>query len=437
MKDLHQIWKISTLVLVFAVFMFQSCEEADKSVSPNETDAKIAKGHDMDSGLMAWDETVPDPCKSVCLVAGQHMNVGSVDVAVVDGDLFVTYNILENGIYLQEVHLDIFASVEEFKAAKKISNGGAIPGKFEYKQSWSANDMITSHTVKIPSDYVDKVSGGKNCFYIASHAALSNGETAWGGVCNESDKGVTLVNALQFPGKNWSVYFEFCLDDCNSPIDFTYAWEDLKISGNDADYNDLVIKSDVLKSSNELSIDFFASARGAAYDHAFKIKVPKIGVTGISGDSGVESDADFYYITVFASTKAVLPEEGVSPHLFAANTAPNDITCDPTATSQIIISINGSFVYDEAKPFEPFITVHPGTALAYDLYIWEVSGLSTWTNGAGKEYPNGILIPADWQWPLERQIITGPYPDFTSITDGWNPNWADNLADPSKVWSCN
>ena len=301
--------------------------------------------------------------------------------------------------------------------------------------SWSANDMISSHSVLIPEDYINDVTGGENCFFIASHAALSNGETAWGGICKESDEGVTLVDAMQFPGKNWSVYFNFCMDDCVSPIDFTYAWEDLKDESNDADYNDLVVQSDVLKTQNKLVIDFYATARGASYNHAFKIKIPKTGVINISGDEGVSSNNNDYFITVFSSTKAALPKEEIEPHLFAANTTANDMTCDPTANAQIIIEIDGGFPYDENIPYEPFITVNPNSNDPYDLYIWEVSGTDTWTKD-GKEYPNGILIHDDWQWPLEQTEITLAYPDFSSITDGWVSNWADNLDDPSMVWSC-
>ncbi|OUJ74108.1 hypothetical protein [Hymenobacter crusticola] len=41
---------------------------------------------------------------------------------------------------------------------------------------------------------------------------------------------------------------------------------------------------------------------------------------------------------------------------------------------------------------------------SYDLYVYEVSGLGS-TNTYlynGEVYPNGILIPLDWRWPLEQ-----------------------------------
>ena len=47
----------------------------------------------------------------------------------------------------------------------------------------------------------------------------------------------------------------------------------------------------------------------------------------------------------------------------------------------------------------------------------------TWVATDGQRYPNGILIPSDWKWPLESMPITGPYPNFMSLTVGFNPLW--------------
>ena len=412
--------------------LFNSCEknEVAEDGLNNDLSLKVA--------------VVADPCKEVCLVAGQNMYAGTVVVGKAGGDVHVTYNLTAPNVYLLEIHLDIFTSVEQLKTMKKLSNGGAIPGKFKFKKAWSAADMKTSYTVVIPESYIQEITGGADCFFIASHAALSNGETAWGGNCDETDWGVSLNNALQFPGANWSVFFEFCMDECVNTVDFTYAFEDLMkdgVDGNDGDYNDLVIKSDVIKTSSELKITMFASARGASYDHAFKIKVPKLGIVGgmdgIFGEAApVTEDGDNYVITVFSSTKAVLPQENIAPYEFSANTVTTDVTCEPHATTEIIISINGDFAFDPNVPYDPFITVHPGTPNAYDLNIWELHMLdgSTWLDVDNKEYPNGIIISDNWKWPYEKVNIKAAYSGFSSITDGWNPNWA-TLTDPTKVFS--
>ncbi len=374
------------------------------------------------------------------------MYVGTVDVTTADGgDLLVTYNITKEGVYLEEVHLDIFSSMEQFKAAKKVSNGGAIPGKFEYKMSWSAEEEITSHTVRIPKDYVDFI--GTECLYIASHAALSNGETAWGGLCDASVDGVTnLDDAKQFPGRNWSVYFEFCLDECVETINYTYAWEDLSEGLqpliNDGDYNDLVIQSDIIKSSSELKITFLATARGAAYDHEFKFKIPMAGINGVFGADAVTNDGTDYTVTVFSSTKDELGEEGLNPYPFSANTWIRE-SCTPFAYKEVVLTVDNTFSYDSSKPYEPFISVYPsqtvGVGSSYDLYIYEVSGRDTWPRGDAL-YPNGIIIPADWKWPLERNFIGNAYPDFTGIDSPSTTGWANNLANASIVFdkgNCN
>lgn len=442
MKNLQNLWRVSLMLLVFAAFFVQSCDEADQNLTPNQLDSELSKAPQRTgSDWMEFGGQLPDPCKSVCLVAGQHDYVGTVDVAM-DGDyLLVTYNVTEPDVYLLEVHLEIFTSIEELKGLKKISGGGAIPGKFDYKKSWSEGDMITMHTVKIP------LAGLDDCFFVASHAALSNGETAWGGLCDNTTEPITLDYAKQFPGANWSVYFEFCKEECVEEIDFTYAWEDINEDivadyKNDADYNDLVIQSDVIKTDLELKINFLATARGAGFDHAFKIIVPTKGVDGIFDNDGAEIISevigDNYYITIFTSTKAILPAEGYPDATWVANTASDDDTCEPRVSRKITITLNNEFDYDSNIPYDPFITVTSSSGTEYDLNIWELhkndgSG-SFWTRGDLK-YPNGILIADNWRWPLEGVNITVPYNNFKDI-DLWDKNWADILHDDTMVWSC-
>lgn len=404
---------------------FQSCNKEVETVLPTQSST-------------ADVTTVPATCKSVCLVAGRTMYVGTVDVALDANYLYVTYNITKPGVYLLETHADIFDTQQNFRNAKKLSGGGAIPGKFAYKASWRASDRKTSYTVTIPRTAVDAL--GANCFNIASHAALSNGETAWGGLCTETRNGVTLNGADQFQGANWGTYFSFCKDACAGPADFTYAWEDLRNTGNDADYNDLVIKSAITKTNALMEIKFTASARGAGYDHAFKFTIPKTGVDNVyvTPPSSVQDNGMFYTVTVFPSTKAALPGSGASGF---ANTVAAE-TCVNPAVQSVSIAINSAFLYNPARPYEPFISVYTsGTATgtpSYDLDIYDLVAKTgdTWTD-AGKAYPNGILIPADWKWPLEQTRITLPYPTFTSLTDGFTTTWADVLADPSKVSTCN
>jgi LruC domain-containing protein len=413
------------LMLMGAV---QSCnKEADK-VAP---DADVLA---QDCGTVT--SPPPAPCKQVTLVAGQHTAVGTVSVAInSSGDALVTYAITTPGVYLSEVHLDLFKTLAQFRADRKLSNGGAIPGHFAFSKSWNAGSRITSYTVSVPAAYVNALNS--NCFSIASHAALTNGETAWGGITTSTTRGVNLDPTHQFPGGNWSAYFDFCKTDCTPAaptIDFTYAWEDLIGSANDSDYNDLVVQSDITKSATELKINFLLAARGASFDHKFQFNIPKTGITSITGAASYIDNGTYYTVTVFESDRAAF-NGGY------ANVASN-VPCVAAPQKTVTLGINSSFVYNAAKPYEPFITVYYAgdSNPAYSLYIYDVSHRDTWTSSAGKVYPNGIIIPADWRWPIEYTNITLPYPNFTSLTDGFTPTWANNLADPTKTFdnsACN
>ncbi|QCK15311.1 LruC domain-containing protein [Mangrovivirga cuniculi] len=415
---------LSLFAIAFSIVILQSC--SDEALKPSKSGLTPLNGQKYE--LPDYDVDAPPACKEVCLVAGQNMLAGNVEVAYSEGNLYVTYNVYQEGVYLKEIHLDLFNSIEEFDEAKKLNGGGPSPGKFAFKKKWDDNAMVSSYTAVIPESYVDTYG---DCFFVAAHAALSNGETAWGGLCDETDKGVTLDAAKQFPGANWAVYFEFCLDECEDPtIDFTYAWEDLLDFANDADYNDLVIRSDIMKTDAELKITFFAAARGASLDHSFRFMIPAEGVVSIMNAADVQMVGDQYMVTVFENTTLAIPG---TPF---ANTVPAD-GCYAGANGMVTISIDEDFSFDPANPYNPFLRVYnwgiDTPDVFYDLYIYELPGNNhpgnSWIATDGKEYPNGILIPFDWRWPSEGSNIMLAYEDFTSITDGWNPNWSDNLSD--------
>jgi len=414
--------KLGLLVSFLLVLLaFQSCKK-DGNSSPGSDPTAATSG----------TSSIPGSCKQVCLVAGQRTYVGAVGVVTKNGDIVVTYKVTKPNVFLTETHLDIFSSLAQLQADGKLTSGGVVPSKFTFSHAWNAADKATTYTTTIPKAYVDQLNS--DCFFIASQAALSTGETAWGGLCTESSSGVSLNAAKQFANSSGAVYFDFCKRDCTPVIDFTYAWEDLRSSGNDSDYNDLVVQSSVSKSTIELKIDFIATGRGSSFDHKFKFKIPKAGVTGIYGAASYTQDAGNYYVTVFESTKAALPSAGTSVF---ANTEPG-AACVPFVHKEVVMTIDNSFVYNPAKPYEPFISVYnSGNAFSgtgYDLYIQEVSNRDTWTTANGKVYPNGILIPYDWRWPLEGVNIAKPYPRFTSLTDGYTTNWANTLVDPTSVF---
>jgi hypothetical protein len=102
--------------------------------------------------------------------------------------------------------------------------------------------------------------------------------------------------------------------------------------------------------------------------------------------------------------------------------------------------LSNAYVYNSAKPYEPFITVYTSgdvsdaTSSVYDLYIKEVTnrpGMDTFVYTAdSKTYPNGIIIPANWRWPSEMQLISGPYP--TCLSTNFGPAWY-NVKSPNYL----
>ncbi|TKC00543.1 DUF4842 domain-containing protein [Pedobacter cryophilus] len=412
------------------LFLLSSCQKEFSNLVETNVVSKKASTNNL---LLA---SLPKPCIQRSLVAGQNTIVGTVDVAVgIKGELYLTYNITKPNVYLLQIHADIFETIEQFKGDRKISGGGAVPGKFNYSNTFTAESKTTSYTVVIPKSYVDQNAvNGK--LFIATHATLSTGDSAWAGITKDSSKGTSLENAYQFPGANWSVYFDFNTSEC-SGVDFTFAWEDLQNHGNDGDYNDLVVMANGLRTGNDLKLTFKISARGAWNDHQFKIRIPKTGITGIldanSGQSSYTTDGNDYIITIFSSTKFAMQ----------ANGAPYDqanvflqYPCVAFGVKEITLQVNEDFEYNTSKPYLPFISVYPSGAAPYgggnyDLSIYDFSGQDTWTSASGNVYPNGVIIPRTWRWPLEGVNIAGPYPSFPA------DNWAGNLANASLTFDPN
>lgn len=129
---------------------------------------------------------------TVTLIAGQHINAGTVTVTNDETNLYVTYN-TTNGWKLTELHL--FAGA--CNAIPVNKPGNPMPGQFPY----SANPAsLTTYTFTIP------LANLENCFCVAAHAVVRNSsggtETAWGQGQRFVQKG------------NWAMKFNACKQVC-------------------------------------------------------------------------------------------------------------------------------------------------------------------------------------------------------------------------------
>jgi len=176
--------KFLLLIGVMVVCAVSSC--SDEQLVESSTNAELKTTND-----------ICGEAKIVDLIAGQHINVGTVSVSNDDENLYVTYETSGNW-YLTETHLFVG------KESDIPLNGGGNPkiGHFPYSES---HDDLKTFTYTIELNDLDE------CFSVVSHAVVERiengrrvqGETAFG--CGDKE----------FPGRRWGCYFEYCKQECD------------------------------------------------------------------------------------------------------------------------------------------------------------------------------------------------------------------------------
>ena len=150
------------------------------------------------------------PCGQVmttALLAGQHIDAGTITVQNDANNLYVTYT-TTNGWQLQETHL--YAG--DCNAIPVNNAGNPKIGNFPFADTHTAG--TTTHTFSIPLQSLP------NCMCIAAHASVvkvENGqivqsETAWG----QGDG---------FSAGSWAMFFEYCKQDCDQTSELCYQEE--------------------------------------------------------------------------------------------------------------------------------------------------------------------------------------------------------------------
>lgn len=111
---------------------------------------------------MTKSESVP---QGIPLIAGQNIEVGTVNVWNDGENLYVTYVIDAPGWYLTETHLHVACSEEEIPQNKK---GNPIPGHFDCSSEHEIVDYVTEYPLDpIPLNSIDCCN-----LFIAAHAVV-------------------------------------------------------------------------------------------------------------------------------------------------------------------------------------------------------------------------------------------------------------------------
>jgi uncharacterized repeat protein (TIGR01451 family) len=145
-------------------------------------------------------ETVVD------LIAGRHINVGSVKVWNDKDNLYVKY-MTSSDWCLDETHLQVASSLDDIPQA----NGNPIPGQFEYQNTKSCVPKFT-YTIPLKDVSCD--------LFVAAHAVVKKVKSDYHNDYKGSDYSSTETawgDGLEFPGKNWATYFMYSVDGCVVP----------------------------------------------------------------------------------------------------------------------------------------------------------------------------------------------------------------------------
>lgn len=135
---------------------------------------------------MAYSQVEP---VVVPLIAGQHIDVGTVTVSNTETEILVTYETSGDWL-IEDTHLDVETYYGGLDTTKK---GNPIPGKFAYHTTPLNPVTKVSFTIQ-NSGWTEG-----SMLFIAAHAVVTSSqgtETAWG-------------QGFDFPGNNWGMYFNY------------------------------------------------------------------------------------------------------------------------------------------------------------------------------------------------------------------------------------
>ncbi|MEP6676074.1 MAG: hypothetical protein ABJA78_13010 [Ferruginibacter sp.] len=185
-----------TLMVFAAIIFFASCTKVSTPTPANTQNVVTTNPSDHRTGTdRVGDDSTSCAPQVQSLIAGQHIEAGSVTVSNDNDFIYVTYN-TANGYTLTQTHL----YVGDCAMIPVTGSGNPVPGQFPYA---SAHNHSTSYTYSIPISAI----GLGNCGCIAAHAAVEklndagqviDSQTAWGNGTRITPKG------------NWAMKFTYC-----------------------------------------------------------------------------------------------------------------------------------------------------------------------------------------------------------------------------------
>ncbi|MBW2937996.1 hypothetical protein KXJ69_07755 [Aureisphaera sp. CAU 1614] len=172
-----------TLLFFLSALMISCSKEA------NVDQEAIKDGNDMDTRRDEPGGGEPIVLYDDLLLAGQHIESGTISAVLVEGVIEVTYN-TNSDWEIEETHLFV-GDLSDLP-----TNGGGNPkiGRFPYKGNHaSGTSTVTYSTIELQQG---------ECVYVAAHAVVTNvntgqTETAWG-------------NGVPIGGNSWAMMFEVC-----------------------------------------------------------------------------------------------------------------------------------------------------------------------------------------------------------------------------------
>lgn len=312
----------------------------------------------------------------------------------------------------------------------------------------------TMYRIDDARDYYDTASEG---IHSSTHTLMAQAQLGRISQQKSGDYSATVVLTVtpQIGGLGGCGEFTSTLNTVDGWS--TLAFEDLYPRKGDGDYNDMVVKYHIEENYNpqgeleNVSLKFEPLARGAGYVHSLNLSldgeldssrnVDTVTNEAFAGDALISvtyttpgNEGQTFYnldksddISLFKNTLASLER--------FANVYERGEWVEPKFTAQVDITLANpelNLYADRGEDallwYRPFLSVKN---TKQDIDLAEINPYDGMIDENGN--PFGLLVPANWEWPLEGVSINDAYPYYGEYTDYLNGK-TDTLSDEANQW---